>query len=468
MRARTRNILFGSVLLIFAIVAPLAILYARGFVVDADGGRVVRTGMILIDTNVPRVRVTVDNAPTQTEADPVIIRTLQPGTHHIKLERDGYKTWEADIPVTAENVSRVDGLVMVYEEPKEQQPITGDLGPFAVSENSRFIAFSILSGKDIGLWLHTSGEEKNRRLLDDENLDPKNIQEMRWSGNSKILFIKSEDKYFRISPHVSEPSLTELTHLARLSFDQIHWDENEPTLLIYRDAENKLLTWDSAKKDTSPEVMAKNVADFAVASPKIFFLQSPDVTDSSIQRPRLASFDLRVDTLEPTAIADLDIAGTMLLVASDKQIAAIDSAGNLLLLSKVDGTITFEPLDENVSNARWSPDSSLLAYQKSGELWAYDADAYDDQPETFLITRVSTPPDDFIWHKGNHHLWYVSGDQLTLQHVSRIAPQSLVVLTLPRINDKPVDWQTARRGVDVIYPADGALVISTITLAPGD
>ncbi len=472
MRRKTRNILFGAILLVFAVVAPLAILYARGFALDTDQGRVVRTGMILIDTNVPRVLATVDDAPTQTEDDPVVLRNLEPGTHHVKLEREGYKTWEADIPVTAENVTRIDGLALVYAEPKEQQPITGDLGPFAVSENSRFIAFTVNSGNDIGLWLHTSGEEKNRRLIDGADFDPTDIEELRWSGNSKVLFIKSTDKYFRISPHVSEPVLTELTHLAALPFEQIHWDENEPTLLFYRDAENKLLRWDSARTDALPEIIAKNVSDFAVASPKVFFLQDAVVLEPSTEleagSARLASIDLRIDTLEPTQVATLKTAGEQLVVASDKQIAVIDVDKNLLLLKKIDGVIGLEPLDENVSAAHWSPDGSFLAYQKDAELWAYDADAKQDETEIFLITRVSTPPEDFSWHDGGHHLWYVSGDELTLLHVSRIAPQSVAVLTLPSADNKTVDWQTARRGVDIVYPTVDALVISTITLAPGD
>ena len=95
------------------------------------------------------------------------------------------------------------------------------------------------------------------------------------------------------------------------------------------------MRWDSAAEGALPEVLARQVSDFAVASPKVFFLQNiaqdpaaPESTpleaDALTAKARLASIDLRVETQDPGEIATLERPGKKLVLASDRQIGVID------------------------------------------------------------------------------------------------------------------------------------------------
>ncbi len=424
MKKVTRNILFGAILLIFFVVAPILIFYARGFSIDTDNGEVIRTGIIYVDSNVDRGSISIDDEAPKSENNPFLAKGVLPGHHHLEITAEGFQTWSAEVPVVAEKVTRIENLLLLLQEPILERPIKGELGAYAVSSNGKYTIFTVLDDKDKGLWLHTTDEENNRQLLADDEIEFQDFETITWSDNSKIVLLKNtSDDYYLLSPHVSSPVLLELPALSKIKADDIFFDQDEPTTLFYI-KNNELFEWKTTPITNKPERIARNVIDVAVRNPKVFILQSGELND------RLASIDLRLDTNNLAEIITLPSAksGKKLFVSNGRHVAVITDDSDLLLLERDKGNFTWAEIESTgIDLAAWSPDSRYLMYLKEAEIWVYDQEAPEDEPESYILTRLSTMPTDISWHPESGQLLVhtnsAEASLYRLLHVSRFSPQ---------------------------------------------
>jgi hypothetical protein len=467
MQARTRTLLFVLIVVLFLVVAPLLVLYAKGYSFSTDRREVVRTGMILIDTNVPKVTVRIDGGEPFVENDPVILRSLEAGTYSVELSREGYEPWAADLPVEIEKVTRVDDLLLTLSTPEVQQPITNEIGEFAVSPNSRFAVYSVTAGKDQGVWMHTSGEETNRKLIEPEDLDPTSLAEIRWAQNSRLLLLRTKDnEYWRIAPHVTSPLAVQLKSLAGIPSSDVSLDLDEPTIVYYQDAKDRLLRWSTARPEAEPEQLATAVLAFSVASPKVFTLsQAPS------GKLTLSSYDMREAAPQADLIAALPatsvVSTNSRIITQGASSVAVLNDQELWLLGRVNGVFTFSKLADAVDQAEWSPKADSLFYQQGLELWAYDREALSDQPEEFRFATLTELPSKLSWHPAGHYIVILDeladSTSVRMAHVSRTAPAIQSVATIST-NQLP---QFARGGLDVVYNKAASdksgLVYMTIT-----
>ena len=463
MRARTRTFLFVLIVIAFVVIAPLLVLYAKGYSFRPDDRSVILTGTILVDTNVSKVQVSLDGAEEHTENDPVILRGLEPGSHTLAISREGYHPWKATLEVKPEKVTRVDDVVLSLVDPEIQQPITNTIGRFAVSPNSRFIVYTVTEGKDQGLWMHTNGNEENRRLLaPGDGVDVTTISEIRWSQNSRLLLIRDDQRrYWRILPHISTPTALALDELEGIPASQVLLDHDEPSTVYYRDSKSDVYRWATARNNALPELLAKDVTDFAVATPKIFTLEPS--TGRTLQ---LTSYDVRESDPIPAHIATVPDQDASLVVGSSSLVATI-AGDELMLLTRVDGTFALESVAQNVSYAEWSEDGLFLAYQSGSELWIHDQEPLQDEPELFKIGELTQQPSKIFWHPNSRHLTlFTESDEdridVTLVHAARNAPLTQEVASLSTI----LDPQYARGGADLVYATaspDQGLILHSFT-----
>ncbi|MFO0705146.1 MAG: PEGA domain-containing protein [Candidatus Andersenbacteria bacterium] len=455
MQARTRTLLFVLIVVLFVVVAPVLVLYAKGYSFRTDRRSVVRTGMILIDTNVPKVTVRVDGGQPNLENDPVILRGLEAGTYHVALSREGYEPWEADLTVEAEKVTRLDGLLLVLSAPKVQQPITDQIGRFAVSPNSRFVLYTVTSGTDRGLWMHTNGEETNRLLAGPNELDPSSISELRWAQNSRLLLVRDKSNtYWRISPHVTTPTLVKLSTLSGVVSSNVELDLDEPTIVYFLDSKQRLWRWSTARQDAEPEQLASTVQAFAVASPKVFSLTTTAGTTT------LNSYDMRENAPQPDTIAALPQAvvdpASLSITSQGASLVAVLADQQLWLLKRVNGNFTFTSVAQNVSRALWSPTGTALLYQRDRELWIRDLEPLAEQTPDFMIATLAQPPTKVTWHPDGHYVAIMqqAEDQtsVALAFASRTAPH---VQPLGKFTTQLLP-QFARGGLDVLYSKTGS------------
>lgn len=478
---RSRNLLFAAAILTFVVAAPVIILYARGFYIDTGRGEVVSTGMVLIDTNVPRLEVSVDGRDPSTESNPVAVRGLLPGRHTLMLEREGYTPWTAELEVRAEEVTRVDDVVLVKSTPVQDVLASGPVGAFAASPNGAYVAYVVSSGSDAGVWLHTINDgDEDRRLVDEDGLAEDvavgSLDLLRWSPDGKALLLHAGARWWLLAPHVTKPAAKPLAHLDHVPPPQVEVDPSEPSTVFWRDDLGTVWRWRTATTGTSPEALVSSTVEFVVAPPKLFVLST---VGAEVQ---LQTLDLRTKNPVPVVVAWFTgtAADVELLVAQGGGQVAVRADGELQVLRQVQGELTFAPVDEvagAVQDAAWSSDGNLLAFRRGSEVWAYDVQPLGDDEPSFLVTRLASAPESLRWYTDDRHLVVqraaLTGVSIELLHVSRTAPQLQPLLTLPASSNQampPIGF--ARRGADLLFvdatATERPLVAAAVTLGPGD
>ncbi|MEW6610346.1 MAG: PEGA domain-containing protein [Patescibacteria group bacterium] len=98
MTRMTRRIITASFILVFLITAPLIILYASGYRYNRKRGTMQGTSAITISTKPKGARVSI-NGIAQNELTPFRITQLFPTTYHLKVEKQGYTSWETTVVV---------------------------------------------------------------------------------------------------------------------------------------------------------------------------------------------------------------------------------------------------------------------------------------------------------------------------------------------------------------------------------
>src|SRR3989344_1915064 len=104
MRLRNRLLLIALGMVIFAIVTPALVLFARGYKYDFEENKIVKTGVLVVRTRPDQASVFLDDK-LQPSTTPLNLRFLPPKDYLVRVEKDGYKPWSKRLPVKAEFVS---------------------------------------------------------------------------------------------------------------------------------------------------------------------------------------------------------------------------------------------------------------------------------------------------------------------------------------------------------------------------
>ena len=106
----------------FVLVAVTVVvtLWAKGYTLERESRTLEKTGMIAAKSTPDGAKVVLDGKlATATNAT---IPNLKPGLHHLKIEKEGYLTWEKEVPVEAELVTPVEALLVPLAP--ELKPLT--------------------------------------------------------------------------------------------------------------------------------------------------------------------------------------------------------------------------------------------------------------------------------------------------------------------------------------------------------
>lgn len=112
--ALTRNVRIAIMLTLigaFFIIAPLVIFYTAGYRYDWQKREIKETGVLNIDAQPTDAEVYLNNVK-QTKKLPIYLPNRAPGTYHIKITRQGYKTWEKDVTIESKKTTYIKNIIL--------------------------------------------------------------------------------------------------------------------------------------------------------------------------------------------------------------------------------------------------------------------------------------------------------------------------------------------------------------------
>lgn len=230
MRHRVPLFLMTAAFLLTTII--ILSLWAQGYALDRQSGRLEKTGMILIKSQPDGAKIFVDGK--LTSATNATLATLKPGRHQVHLEKEGYVPWRKNIPVQIALVTEINA-VLVPLTPK-LLPLTtnGAHAPALTHDGQRLVFFSPQSPTP-GLWLLNLNERNlfnlarplpKLLLADTFSAGYSRGAVLAWSpDDSEILLTMNKQGYYLLDTTILP--VRETTATASATPTRKTWQENE-------------------------------------------------------------------------------------------------------------------------------------------------------------------------------------------------------------------------------------------------
>jgi len=181
---------FFTTLLFIGIGGFLVSRFARGYRFDFKKFSFVPTGL-LVATSVPDGAQLLVNGELKTATNTTI--NLAPGNYDIEIRKDGFRSWEKRLTITAEIVTKTDAVLFPQVPSFSPLTFTGVQKP-SISPDGTKIAYAVIDSSEsdkVGLWvldlfeLPLGFSKAPRRVTD---ADLKNA-EWSWSPDSRQILL---------------------------------------------------------------------------------------------------------------------------------------------------------------------------------------------------------------------------------------------------------------------------------------
>ncbi|MFA6227963.1 MAG: PEGA domain-containing protein [Patescibacteria group bacterium] len=426
-----RRLTYISFIIIFLVVTPLIIAYTAGYRYNFSKGRVQKTGILRI-TSVPRGAGIYLNGQAQSRQTPAKIQYLMPGDYEIKLAKEGYLDWQKKLPITENNTTFAEKIILWKKSVAEKLNTTTSASSWLISPDKNIAAFSQMDGSigiidvNSGLFGELSGGSLE---IIAQITDYNEVKLTSYSPTGRYLIaegVKSNAKtYFLI-----DAFLKKYDKLPIKSYSAVKWDKNSDTLY----ANDKAGLWQIDVSNLTAKQILKNItADFYFDGQNLYTFRN-----SVLSRGTPVNADTNViTTINCDACRIETIKGNRLYLFNrlSGELRVIDLAGKAKTASLKAKSFDF------------LADDSALIYNDF-ELAIYNS--AKDEPE--LITRLGQPVTAAAWHPTGRYIFFATEGQLKVIELDNRELRNIITIA-----EAPANFiQLDRAGNNLYFssPAD--------------
>lgn len=235
------NLVF-TLIFLFALTF-LTISYSQGYRVEfereGEGLEIKKTGMLAIRSIPSSAKVYINNDDKPVTATNDTIANLTVGTHTVRVEKEGYETWEKTLQVYDEKVTDITA-VLILKNPKLDPFTNTEVKDFDLSNNRNTLAYINRSDDDPGVHLLNIGNT-NFSILNDlsdgifldetyENVPnaplPSLAESINWGPRDERLLLKINETGYSVYDLTNRQQLPETLTDENIVELQQEWQEN--------------------------------------------------------------------------------------------------------------------------------------------------------------------------------------------------------------------------------------------------
>jgi WD40 repeat protein len=394
------RLLFRKILLIisittFLVLAPTVIFYAMGYRSKLLNTSNPAVGVLLVETIPRRAQISInDDIKSNT---PKAITNMTPGEILLSLKKEGYVTWQKNIPIIPTSVTNVTNVRLFPANPVKNM-ISRNIEAFSLSPNRQLIALMTNS--------------QSLQVIDDEgtvilpaikiNSD---IKQALWSPDSNYILLMSDSNISLIDIVNEKIKPTKLPAFSTLK--QIVWDPRIPGRLLFLNNTNQLQAYQI--NDHTTDLLAKNITTFSTSSRNIYTTSPENGIDIFDLRGKLID-SIKLPGINPIKNLHITPGGNIAIQFEDNSLSFLEDNETLIAVA------------ENIKSTGWSPDGQLLYVQLDDtSLHIYNAMnerlPYIPLQKLHLITRLSRAIRHPQWFAGGHHLLYQIDDEIIITEI---------------------------------------------------
>lgn len=141
---RKRAAAFYLSALLFLILLPIILSYALGYKIDFIKFKIYKTGIIYVNSRPTGASIYL-NGKLHTDLTPAQIEELKPGTYKLEVKRDGFYSWERELIVKPNMVTRADSIVL-FPVIKDMKRVAECAAPEFVISDKKYIYYMSKTG----------------------------------------------------------------------------------------------------------------------------------------------------------------------------------------------------------------------------------------------------------------------------------------------------------------------------------
>ncbi len=402
MHARARIIVTFLFVAGFLITAPALILFTSGYRYNWKRQRIQKTGSIRVETEPAGARAYLDGV-LQRRVTPTSFSRLLPEDYRVRLEKQGYLSWEKTLEVRSGETTFATGIVM-YKDALPRLVLGKDVALAAWDADGTDVAFVADDGQWQELAVLKAGGEPVllARFAKDAYADAR----IEWSpSGDAILFTAVVDgatRALRFLP--SSPSSTLAVHegfpKGRL---QVRWSDDGSRIAVV--SADGIFSADPATGAVSPVRLEADVQDATFRGRTTFALRK-DVREDGTPSVALE----RVNGDAAAVVAELPAGDYRFLADDGRRVLAADARKRRVFV--IDPS-SGEALPFDATGAAWEPKGKRLLLWNDFEIFTADP---ADGSRT-LITRLSTPISGCAWSPAGDAVLFATANGVSLDEL---------------------------------------------------
>ncbi|MBI4101657.1 MAG: PEGA domain-containing protein [Candidatus Nealsonbacteria bacterium] len=372
MTQKSRFILFISCILLFALASPLAIFYSQGYRFDFANKKFTQTGGIFLKVFPRQADVYLDGKlakKTDFFFGSALIENLLPKSYQVRVEKEGYFTWEKNLEVKEKEVTEEKFITLIPEK-NNFETLSQNVDDFWVSPDGKKIILRESETQGWSVKLYDLEKNLKSRLLDEKtvSLRSASLFDISFKEDSREIFLdigaREQEKSFSLRLDKASPVLTE----RKIPVPPIE------AVVLEKIDDNNIYYLDN-----------------------FGFVYKTDASFGGGTRQNAIPFPVK-----PETEYRLDIFDNFLFLRE---------SGDSYLLRNGE----FEKIIENVTNLKISPDKKKLAITANSEIWIFFLQDVFEQPrrsagEKLFLLRLSQRIPDIFWLNDGHLIFSAGSD----------------------------------------------------------
>lgn len=140
MTTKARRILYYIFSVVFVVLTVVIILYASGYRYDLRQKDIYQSGLLVLRCNTVPNRVFIDGKERKIASNTIKVNNLKPGSHDVRLEKDGYIPWQKTVIINPGEASTHRNIDFFREGNFEL--LLAELQVTAVSPSGKLLAYT--------------------------------------------------------------------------------------------------------------------------------------------------------------------------------------------------------------------------------------------------------------------------------------------------------------------------------------
>ncbi|MFO7807292.1 MAG: PEGA domain-containing protein [Candidatus Moraniibacteriota bacterium] len=425
-------------IILFTAIAPVVVLFAKGYRFNLEKGIFVYSGSITIkswprDVNIYLNGKRQSNKNYNIINDAYTINGVKPGKYTLSCRKEGYTNWEKEIWVHS-GISTEFWNVLLFPEEDTRETL---------SYNTAGIEGFFLSPRDqkeiIYFTKDREGESRNVKLLNTEDNETSTLystdklnflidekENIEWNSDNKKILFPFEDQNgekIYILGEMEDDEISESFNLNQIfkkskgaeSIRKVRWMFNKKDEMVILTKDKKLYHFDY-KEPEEKTLISDNVSGFDFAGDELYYSQLPN---NIIWKSNQSSLDKKKQITNsnfPTQSKEDFVE----LTAYDENRIFVKTKNNEgFLFNKNPNKNQTEKfkLSENIKNVQFSDDGKKILCWNNHEIWYYMLRDWDIQPkrksgEKITITRFSNSIKNIQWMENYENIIFTVGDTI--------------------------------------------------------